>query len=189
MGLTELVLISSGLAMDAFSVAVCKGLSMRKINYTGGFLTAFFFGIFQAVMPVIGYFLGSRFEDYITSYSHWIAFILLGFIGGKMVYESINETEENNAESEYRLNLKELFILSVATSIDALAVGIIFATEKVNIVLSVSIIGVITFILSFIGIVIGNKFGSKYEKKAEIAGGTVLILIGLKILLEGLKII
>lgn len=189
MDLTELILLSAGLAMDAFSVSVCKGLSMKKINYLGGAVTALFFGAFQAIMPLIGYFLGSRFERYITSFSHWVAFILLGFIGGKMVFEAIHEDDENETESAYRLDIKELFVLAVATSIDALAVGIVFATEKANVALSVTMIGVITFVLSFIGVIIGNKFGSKYEKKAEIAGGAVLILIGLKILLEGLGII
>lgn len=188
MGLAELILLSAGLAMDAFSVSVCKGLSMKKINYFGGFITALFFGAFQALMPLIGYFLGSRFETYITSFSHWVTFILLGFIGGKMIIEAIHE-DEQEAVTAYRLNIKELFILAIATSIDALAVGIVFATQKVNLAFSVAMIGVITFVISFIGVIIGNKFGSRYEQKAEIAGGGVLLLIGLKTLLEGLGIL
>lgn len=190
MSLPEIILLSIGLAMDAFSVAVCKGLSMKdRIDYRGGFITALFFGGFQALMPVVGYFLGSRFETYITSFSHWIAFVLLGFIGGKMIFEAVHEKDEDCEVSGYKLNIKELVMLSIATSIDALAVGIIFATEKTNIALSVSLIGIITFLLAFVGIIIGNKFGSKYEKKAEIAGGAVLVLIGVKILLEGLGVI
>lgn len=188
MGITELILLSVGLAMDAFSVSVCKGLSMKKINYFGGAVTALFFGVLQALMPLIGYLLGSRFESYISSFSHWVAFVLLGFIGGKMIFEATHE-DEQEANAAYRLNIKELFLLAIATSIDALAVGIVFATEKVNLIFSVSMIGVITFSLSFIGVIIGNKFGSKYETKAEIAGGLVLIAIGAKILLEGLGII
>lgn len=190
MSLAELILLSLSLAMDAFSVSVCKGLSMKRIDYRGGAVTALFFGGFQALMPVIGYFLGSRFESYITSFSHWIAFILLVFIGGKMVFETFHgEDDSYNESSGYKFNIKELLILSIATSIDALAVGIVFATEGANIALSVSLIGSITFILSLSGIVIGNKFGNRYEKKAEIAGGVVLILIGVKLLLEGLGII
>lgn len=190
MSLTELMLLSVSLAMDAFSVSVCKGLSMKRIDYRGGAVTSLSFGIFQAVMPVIGYFLGSRFESYITSLSHWIAFILLGFIGGKMIFESFQaDSIADSASAEYKFDFKELMLLSVATSIDALAVGIIFAAEKSNITLSVILIGVITALISFVGVVIGNRFGSKYEQKAEAAGGTVLILIGAKILLEGLGII
>ncbi len=165
MGITELILLSISLAMDAFSVSVCKGLSMKRIDYKGATATALSFGVFQALMPVIGYFLGSRFEEYITSFSHWIAFILLGFIGGKMIFEALHENEEE-VQSAYKFNFKELIILSIATSIDALAVGIVFATEKVNLALSVTLIGVITAVLSFGGVILGNRFGSKYEKKS-----------------------
>lgn len=189
MGIAELLLLSVSLAMDAFSVSVCKGLSMKKINYRGAFVTALYFGVFQAVMPLIGYFLGSRFESYITSFSHWIAFILLGFIGGKMIFEALHDKEDKADETGYKLDLKELFVLAVATSIDALAVGIVFAAEEANLTLSIILIGVITFALSFAGVFIGNKFGSKYEKKAEIAGGIVLVLIGAKLLLEGIGVI
>ncbi|MBQ8297583.1 MAG: manganese efflux pump [Ruminococcus sp.] len=187
MKLTEIILLSVSLAMDAFSVSVCKGLSMKKLDYRGGIATALSFGIFQALMPLIGYFLGSQFAEYITSFSHWVAFILLGFIGGKMIFEAVYEEDEVTAA--YKFDFKELMLLSIATSIDALAVGIVFATEKTNVALSVCLIGVITAVLSFVGVLIGNKFGSKYEKKAELAGGAILIIIGAKLLLEGLGVI
>lgn len=184
MGITEIVLLGIGLAMDAFSVSVCKGLSMKKIDCKGALLTALFFGAFQAGMPLIGYFLGSHFESFISTYSHWIAFILLGFIGGKMIFEVLKgEDEENSAE--YRLDLRELTVLAVATSIDALAVGILFTVQQTSIALSVGIIGAITFALCLVGVAVGNRFGSKYEKKAQIIGGAVLVLIGVKLLLDG----
>ncbi len=186
MSIAELILLSLGLAMDAFSVSVCKGLSMKKIDYRGAAVIALFFGAFQAIMPLIGYFLGSRFERFISAYSHWIAFILLGFIGGKMIFEVIKGGNDEGAVSEYRLDIKELCILAVATSIDALAVGVIFAAQKTNLLMSVSVIGGITFAVCLIGVIIGNRFGSKYEKKAELAGGIVLVLIGVKLLVDGL---
>lgn len=186
MGITELLLLSLGLAMDAFSVSVCKGLSMKKIDYKGATITALFFGVFQGLMPLLGYFLGSRFEQFISTYSHWIAFILLGFIGGKMIYEVIKVGDDESVSGEYKLDIKELFILAIATSIDALAVGVIFAAQKTNIMLSVSVIAAITFVVCLAGVVIGNRFGSKYEKKAELAGGIVLVLIGIKLLCDGL---
>lgn len=189
MGIAELILLATGLSMDAFSVAVCKGLSMKKLSFSGGFVTALFFGVFQAIMPLAGYFLGSRFASYITSLSHWIAFILLGIIGGKMILEAVHDNDDIPTDKEYQLKIGELFVLAVATSIDALAVGIVFAAAEVKLIFSVSIIGIITFALSFIGVIVGNKFGSRYEKKAEIAGGIILILIGVKLLLEGLNII
>lgn len=186
MGIAELLLLSLGLAMDAFSVSVCKGLSMKKIDYKGAAVTALFFGVFQGIMPLIGYFLGSRFEKFISTYSHWIAFILLGFIGGKMIFEVIKGGDEEGAVAEYKLDIKELFILAIATSIDALAVGVIFAAQKTNLLMSVSVIAGITFAVCLIGVIIGNRFGSKYEKKAELAGGVVLILIGVKLLIDKL---
>ena len=189
MTLTELLLISVGLAMDAFSVSVCKGLSMKKLNLKGGIITALFFGVFQGVMPMIGYFLGSRFANVISSFSHWVSFGLLAFIGGKMIYEAIKGDDEEENDREYCLDIKELFLLAIATSIDALAVGIVFAAEKTDLLFSVTMIGVITFALSLAGVFIGHRFGSRYEKKAEIAGGIILILIGLKLLLEGLGVI
>ena len=186
MGITELLLLSLGLAMDAFSVSVCKGLSMKKIDYKGAAVTALFFGVFQGLMPLIGYFLGKQFEEYIVSIDHWITFVLLGFIGGKMIYESFKKDED---EEDKPFSIKELFVLAIATSIDALAVGITFAFLKVNIAVAVSFIGVITAGLSAIGVFIGHKFGEKYKSKAEFAGGLILVLIGLKILLEHLGII
>ena len=188
MGITELLLISVGLAMDAFSVSVCMGLSMKKLDLKGGVITALFFGAFQAFMPVIGYFLGSRFADFISSFSHWVSFGLLAVIGGKMMIEAIKGGDDES-ENEYRLNIKELFVLAVATSIDALAVGIVFAAEKTPVITSVTIIGAVTFLLSLAGVYIGHRFGSKYEKKAELAGGAILIIIGVKLLLEGLGVI
>ncbi len=184
MGITELMLTAVALAMDAFAVAICKGLNMKKINHLHAFIIALFFGGFQAIMPFIGWLLGKQFEGYITSFDHWIAFLLLAFIGGKMVLEAIKEKKEEGCCCEYGLDIKELFVLAIATSIDALAVGITFAILKVNILQSVTIIGLITFVLSAFGVLIGNKFGSKYKNKAELFGGIVLVLIGLKILLE-----
>lgn len=191
MGFAELFLIGVGLSMDAFAVSVCKGLNMReKINYKHAFIIALFFGGFQALMPAIGYFLGRNFEKYITAFDHWIAFVLLAFIGIKMMIDAVKEWNcEDKAEDNDRLDIKELFMLAVATSIDALAVGITFAFLQVSIGAAVSIIGVTTFVLSIVGVVIGNKFGSRYKSKAELAGGIILVLIGLKILLEHLGII
>ena len=195
MGFTELFLIAVGLSMDAFAVAVCKGLNMRKINYKHTFVIALFFGGFQALMPVIGWALGKQFESYITRYDHFIAFGLLAFIGGKMIWDAV-KPEKDGADEKgapggegEKLNIKELFVLAVATSIDALAVGVTFAFLNTNIVLSASLIGVTTFVLSALGVLIGNRFGAKYERKAELAGGIILVLIGLKILLEHLGVI
>lgn len=190
MGFAELFLIGVGLSMDAFAVSVCKGLNMRgKINFKHAGVIALFFGGFQAIMPLIGYFLGMGFEKYITRIDHWIAFLLLGFIGGKMIVEAIKEWNEVDKQEEDKLDIKELFVLAVATSIDALAVGITFAFLNVNIWSSISIIGTTTFVLSIIGVVIGNKFGSKYKSKAELVGGIILVLMGVKILLEHLGVI
>lgn len=189
MGIVELLLIAVGLSADAFAVAVCRGLSMRKLNFKHGLIIAAFFGFFQGLMPVIGYFLGIRFESYINNYDHWIAFVLLGFIGGKMIIEALKCDEEVEKKEIEVLNIKELFIMAIATSIDALAVGVVFAMNSVNIFSSAAIIALTTFILSLIGVIIGNKFGAKYKKWAELIGGIILVLIGLKILLEHLEII
>lgn len=189
MGFVELFLIGVGLSMDAFAVSICKGLNMKKINYKHALIIGGFFGGFQALMPFLGWALGSRFEQYIESIDHWIAFILLTFIGGKMVYESIKGGDDEESSHEDKLDLKELFILAVATSIDALAAGVTFAFLEVSIVPSITLIGITTFVISVGGVVIGNRFGSKYKNKAEIAGGIILILIGLKILLEGVGIL
>ncbi len=188
--MSELVIIAVGLSMDAFAVAICKGLNMRKLDYKQTALIALFFGGFQAGMPLIGWFIGSKFADYITSIDHWVTFLLLGIIGGKMIYESFHDDDECEC-CEKKLDLKELIALAIATSIDALAVGVAFALtyEKNEVYISVALIGVITAGLSAIGVFIGHKFGAKYKNKAELAGGLVLVLMGVKFLLEGLGII
>lgn len=190
MGIIELLFLSVGLAMDAFAVSICKGLNMTKINYKNAGIIALFFGVFQAGMPIIGYALGTRFAKYIESFDHWVAFGLLAFIGGQMIYEAIKGEEDDEEDDGDRLDIKQLFILAIATSIDALAVGITFALlDGMSIWFSVAMIGVVTFIISFFGVIIGNRFGNKYERKAELAGGVILVLIGLKILLEHMGII
>lgn len=185
MTLLELFLVAIGLSMDAFAVAVCKGLSMKTINKKYMFLIALFFGGFQALMPLLGYFLGSQFSAYIERFDHWVAFLLLAVIGGNMIRESREEAEE---ESYQGINYKELLLLAVATSIDALAVGITFAFLQVEIVPAVALIGCTTFVLSLIGVVVGNLFGARYKSRAEFTGGVILLLIGVKILLEHLGI-
>lgn len=187
MGLLELFLIAVGLSMDAFAVSICKGLSTQKLKIKHYLIIGAWFGGFQALMPTIGYFLGSTFEKYITSYDHWVAFVLLGFIGGNMIREGLSKEEEKANDS---FAVKTMAVLAVATSIDALAVGITFALlPDVNIVAAVSFIGAITFIISALGLKVGNIFGMKYKSKAEIVGGVILILIGVKILLEHLEVI
>lgn len=188
MEIFELILLSIGLGMDAFAVSVCKGISMKKMNWKKASLIGLYFGGFQAVMPILGYFFGTSFESFITNIDHWIAFILLVIIGAKMIQEAFQKDKD---EDEYNedISVKTMLILSIATSIDALAVGITFAFFKVDLVLAVSLIGIITFILSVLGTKIGNRFGDKYKSKAELIGGIILILIGLKILLEHLAII
>ena len=181
MGLGGVALIGVGLSMDAFAVSVCKGLSMKKINYIYAIIIAAFFGVFQAVMPLIGWLLGIQFEGYVSTYGSWIAFALLAFIGAKMIYEAI---KEDDACETSIIVIKELFILALATSIDALAVGISFSFLDVNIWQSILVIGLITFAISLLGVIFGNKFGAKYKSKAEIVGGIILILIGVKIILE-----
>ncbi|NMD38443.1 MAG: manganese efflux pump [Christensenellaceae bacterium] len=189
MGFFELLFVAIGLSMDAFAVAICKGLSMKKINYNKTFIIALFFGGFQGLMPLIGWLLGTKFEKYITTYDHWIAFVLLGIIGGKMIYEAL-QPDADHCELFDELNIKDLFLLAIATSIDALAVGITLALlPNTNIILSITVIALITFSLSFIGVIIGNKFGSKYKSKSELLGGIILVAIGIKILLEHLNII
>ncbi|MBD5159937.1 MAG: manganese efflux pump [Ruminococcus sp.] len=182
MNFTEIFLLAVGLATDAFSASVCQGIRMRKINHTGAFLTALFFGIFQAVMPLAGYFLGSNFAEITARYDRWIAFILLLIIGGKMIWEAF--FPEDSSDSEYKFSLKDIFVLSVATSIDAMAVGVVFSAHRTDIFLSVSVIGIVTFLLSLTGVFIGNRFGSRYGKYAEITGGAVLVFIGLKMFLN-----
>lgn len=211
MGVIELFLTGVGLSMDAFAVAVCKGLGMKRVHWGQAFVIALFFGGFQALMPLVGWAVGSLFSTYITAVDHWIAFGLLVLIGAKMLWDAFHEDEsecvcgrdcascprrhtadcDDPAAAEAApaappLDYRELVMLAVATSIDALAVGITFAFLGVNIVAAVAIIGVTTFALSFAGVAIGNQFGSRFEKPATIAGGIVLILLGTKILLEHL---
>ena len=191
MGFLELALIGVGLSMDAFAVSICKGLSMRKVDKKYMLVLAAFFGGFQALMPTLGWFLGSQFQTYITAIDHWIAFILLTLIGGKMILDVIKEKGENEEvcpDDSVRIDLKEFFLLAVATSIDALAVGITFAFLQVKLASSVTIIGCITFCFTIAGVLIGNVFGTKFKDKATILGGVILIAIGVKILLEHLGI-
>ena len=225
MGFVELLLIGVGLSMDAFAVAVCKGLAMKRVNYRHALVIALMFGGFQALMPLVGWALGTQFEQYITPVDHWIAFVLLAFIGGKMLWEALRgeagagdgaaaEGEagaeaagtsgagaavagatgdfgaaQATGEAKERLDMRELVLMAIATSIDALAVGITFAFLQVDIVPAVALIGATTFVLSLGGVVLGNQFGARFEKLASVVGGVVLILIGLKILLEHLGII
>ena len=183
MGLIELFLIAVGLSMDAFAVSVCKGLAMPKCTFKKAAIVGLWFGGFQALMPAIGYVLGAQFQETIASIDHWIAFVLLALIGGNMIHEALDNDEE---EADASLDVKTMFLLAVATSIDALAIGITFAFLKVNIIPAVCFIGIVTFIISFAGVKIGNVFGARYKNKAEIVGGVILILLGLKILLEHL---
>ena len=183
MDLIELFLIAVGLSMDAFAVYVCKGLAMPKCTFKKAAIVGLWFGGFQALMPAIGYILGAQFQEAIASIDHWIAFVLLALIGGNMIHEALDNDEE---EADASLDVKTMFLLAVATSIDALAIGITFAFLKVNIIPAVCFIGIVTFIISFAGVKIGNVFGARYKNKAEIVGGIILILLGLKILLEHL---
>ncbi len=189
MGLAELLILSVGLAMDAFAVAVGKGLCMRKVTLKNAGIVGLYFGFFQAVMPLIGYGLGAQFKNRITSVDHWIAFILLVFIGIQMIREAFAKDEEECRTGEADLSFKSMIVLAVATSIDALAVGVTLAFLQVQILSAISFIGSVTFILSMIGVKIGNLFGLRYKAKAEIAGGIILILMGTKILLEHLGIL
>ena len=190
MGFVELLLIGVGLSMDAFAVAICQGLCMPRINWRHAVVIALFFGGFQALMPFAGWLLGSQFAGYIQSFDHWVAFILLVLIGGNMVREALSPEEEETACAvAAKLDYRQLFLMAVATSIDALAVGVTFAFLKVDILTAIGLIGVVTFVLSAVGVQIGNIFGSKFKSKAELAGGIVLVVMGLKILLEHLGIL
>lgn len=190
MGLTELLLLAVGLSMDAFAVSVCKGLAMQKADFKNAAICGAWFGGFQALMPFIGYLLGSGFEKYVDAIAPWVAFILLSLIGANMVREALAKNEETASAG---LDIKTMFLMAVATSIDALAVGITFAFVPVSItagsamqntVVAVIIIGITTFLLSCIGVKVGNIFGTRYKSKAELAGGVILILIGVKIILS-----
>ena len=187
MGYFEIFLTGVGLAMDAFAVSICKGIQMPKLKKLHLIIIAIFFGGFQMLMPIIGWLLGSQFVQYIEKFDHWIAFALLAFIGGKMAIESFKDDDdcECGCGCDDKLDIKELFLLAIATSIDALAVGITFSMYDINIVSSIGIIGAVTFVLCALGVVIGNKFGAKFKSKAELAGGLVLVGIGIKLLIEG----
>lgn len=187
----ELFLLGVGLSMDAFAVSVCKGLGMRKLNKKQALIIGLYFGGFQALMPFVGWLLGSQFQKYITSIDHWIAFILLGFIGGKMMIEAVREWNEEEVVDvmDAPIDHKNMLVLAVATSIDALTVGITFAFLGTPIVEAITIIGITTMVISIAGVVVGNFFGSRYKSKAEFIGGLILVLLGLKILLEHLGIL
>lgn len=186
MGALEVVLIAIGVAMDAFAVSICKGLSMKKMSWKKALIVGLYFGVFQGLMPVIGYFLGTTFESLVTKIDHWIAFALLSFIGLNMLKEAFSKDSENCNDS---VDFKTMIVLAIATSIDALAIGISFAVLKTNILLAALAIGIITFAVCVIGVKIGNKFGDKYERKAETVGGLILIFMGIKILVEHLGIL
>ena len=209
MPLWELFLIGVGLAADAFAVAMCRGLEAKRFTWKNGLLTGLFFGLFQAAMPVIGYYLATLFADEISAFDHWIAFALLAFLGAKMIYEGAKEEHSKRREKKQNagstsdtaaaadekkpehvpFRMKELVVMSFATSIDALIVGVTFAFLDTNIWTSVSLIGAVTFALSLFGVFLGSKIGKKLGGKAEIVGGVILIAIGLKILLEHLGIV
>ena len=193
MGAVELIILAVGLSMDAFAVAICKGLSMKKVSFKEMAIVGLWFGGFQALMPLIGYFLGEAFEKYIEQIDHWVAFVLLVLIGALMIKESFEKEEKKEEEKEIPsspLAFKTMLTMAIATSIDALAVGISFGIlPDVNITVAVSSIGIITFILSAVGVKIGNVFGAKYKSKAEFAGGIILVLLGIKILLEHLGVL
>ncbi len=188
MSFVDIILIGISLSMDAFAVAICAGLRMRKIDYRQAVVISLFFGGFQALMPAVGWWLGRFFEGHVDSIDHYIAFALLGFIGGKMIYDALREVKEGGDACEVvDMRLKTLTVLAVATSIDALAVGVTFGLDpSVRIVPSALIIGATTFAISFGGVAIGNLFGTRFRAKAQIVGGVMLFLVGLKILLEGI---
>ncbi len=190
MGIGELLLLAVGLSMDAFAVSVCKGLAMKRATLKAELTCGVWFGGFQALMPTIGFFLGTLFADAIEAIDHWVAFVLLALIGVNMLKEAFSKEEEESGENDADMSVKTMFIMAVATSIDALAVGISLAMAgNVNIFMAAVLIGICTCVLSAIGVKIGNVFGSRYEKKAQMAGGVILILLGLKILLEHLGIL
>ena len=187
MGLFEIIFIGIGLAMDAFAVSVCKGLSLKKVSLKRSCTIAGYFGAFQAIMPTLGFMFGGAFQGLIINYDHWVAFILLAIIGIKMIKDAIADL--NDDEKNDDISVKTMLILAIATSIDALAVGVTFSVFKIDILKAVSIIGIVTFVLSLIGVKIGKRFGDKLERKAEVFGGIILIIIGVKILIEHLGII
>lgn len=187
MSYSELFLIGIGLSMDAFAAALCKGLCLRKVTFKQAALVGLFFGGFQALMPFVGWALGTQFSKYITSLDHWVALVLLGIIGGKMIYEAFKKDQEE-VNCELTVGIKELTIMAIATSIDALVVGITFASLNTKIMPAISIIGITTFVLSVAGVYIGKTFGVKYKQKAELVGGIILVGIGLKIFIEHMAV-
>lgn len=188
MSFLELLLIGIGLSMDAFAVAICRGLAMKKLNWQHAAIIAAYFGGFQALMPLAGWALGSTFAEYIQSIDHWIAFVLLALIGGNMIREAVSGRGECRGGKcdEDRLDHRQLLFMAIATSIDALAVGVTFAFLNVLIVPAICIIGITTFVLSLAGVAVGNFFGARYKKRAEVTGGIILILMGVKILIQHL---
>lgn len=186
MGIVELFVLAVGLSMDAFAVAICKGLALKQIKPRHMAVVGAWFGGFQALMPLIGFFLGSMFAESIQAFDHWVAFLLLALIGGNMIREAVKGDEE---EADASLDMKTMLVMAIATSIDALAVGISLAVVNANIWASVCFIGVVTFVLSALGVKLGSVFGAKYKSKAELAGGIILVLLGLKILLEHLGVL
>lgn len=190
MGILDMFLVGVGLSMDAFAVSVCKGLSARSIDWGRAFVTALFFGGFQALMPLLGWLLGTSIQSFIEPIDHWIAFVLLAGIGIKMLWDAFHDDGACTPDKQdVRTFLAELVVLSIATSIDALVAGISFAMANIDIWVAITVIGVTTFVLSLVGTVVGNKFGSKFERAATIAGGVALIILGLKILLEHLGLL
>ena len=191
MSFIDLFLIGVGLSMDAFAVAICQGLSMTRIKWGHALTVGLYFGGFQALMPFIGWMLGSQFADRIQQYDHWIAFILLVLIGGNMIREALSGDEEDaaQAETDLRLDHKKLFLMAIATSIDALAIGVTFAFLETAILPAIGIIGCTTFCISVAGVAVGCWFGARYKKRAEITGGAILVLLGVRILLEHLGIL
>ena len=191
MGILELFILAVGLSMDAFAVSICKGLALPRLRIRHCVIVGLWFGLFQALMPLIGFFLGVQFKGYITAVDHWIAFALLAVIGGKMVKEALEGWNGDKAgeEADASLNFTTMLILAVATSIDALAMGVTFAFLEVDVVPAVSFIGIVTFVLSAAGVKVGSVFGTKYKAKAELLGGVILVLLGCKILLEHLGVL
>jgi len=188
MSFWPLFLIAVGVSADAFAVALGKGLHMRRLSYPHALIIGGTFGLFQALMPLLGYFLGTRFSEYIADYDHWIAFVLLAGVGGKMLWEAFSSHEDKEKDSD-TIDVRELLVLAVATSIDALAVGISFAFfGEISIYWAVAMIGITTFVISFIGVLVGHRVGIRFGAPAEIVGGVILILIGLSILLEHLAV-
>jgi len=188
MGLVELFILAVGLSMDAFAIAICIGLTMIKVNIKKALIVGAYFGVFQAGMPLIGYLLASLFAERVITYGDWIAFILLSFLGGKMIFDSLKKDNETDTRKQ-SLKFLVMLPLAIATSIDALAVGVSFAFLQINIISAVILIGITTFVISMAGVKIGNMFGARFKSKAQLAGGIILVLIGLKILLDHFGII